>query len=151
MKQAIFLLASLVTFFSCFAQEITSETPKPVLTKDEYLKKSRGQKTGAIVLISAGGVLTIVGMAVAVNNFEIDFGGTYGSSNQTDNSNETLSGVLVIGGLAAMLGSIPLFVSSHRNKKRALQLSFINEPALHLQKSMVFYKAVPSVKLKIGL
>jgi len=138
-------------FICSFAQEIPSETAKPVLTKDEYLKKSRSQKTGAIVLISVGGAMTIVGTAIAMNDAGNEIVGIFDPNYQPNNNNETLSGVLVIGGLAAMLGSIPLFISAHKNKKRAMRISFINEPALQLQKSMVFYRAVPSIKLKIGL
>ena len=151
MKQAIFLLACMCPFICSVAQDMPSETSKPVLTKDEYLKKSRSQKTGAIVLISAGGVMTIVGAAIATNDLGNELTGIFNSNYQPDNSNETLSGVLAIGGLAAMLGSIPLFVSAHKNKKRAMSVSFINEPALQLQKSMVFYRAVPSLKLKVRL
>ena len=149
MKKATLLFVCMGTMFCSFAQETPSETPEPVLTKEEYKKKSKGERTAAIVMISAGGVMTIAGFAVVLNN--LDFNGLFDSNYQPKNQNETLEYVLVIGGLAAMLGSIPLFVSAHKNKKRAMSVSFINEPVLQLQKSMVFYRAVPSLNLKIRL
>ncbi len=62
----IFCLMLLFTFTvgSCFGQ-----TTKSTNTKNDYLKKSRNQKTAALVLLGGGFVVTMVGVGVASNNF----------------------------------------------------------------------------------
>jgi hypothetical protein len=148
MKKAIILFVCMGTMFCSIAQENPSGTSKPVLTKQEYLQKSKGQRTGAIVMVSAGGALAIAGLAVAVDEATNNIGNIFEPDKQTT-KNETLSNVLFITGVAAMLGSIGLFVSAHRNKVKGLALSFKNEPANQLQRSMV--RSVPSISLKIRI
>jgi hypothetical protein len=150
MKQAILLFVCMGTMLCSFAQETASETPKPSLTKEEYLKKSKRQRTGAIVMISAGGALVIAGIAVAANDLGNDLYNIF-DDNASTNNHETLSTVLAVVGVAAMLGSIGLFVSAHKNKKKAMSISFKNETAPLMQNSMVFQQYVPSLSLRIRL
>ena len=140
-----FLLFGLISIMQCsFGQDSS-------LTKEEYLRKSKGQKTGAIVLLSAGGALAIVGLAIETNDLNDDLGGLFDPNYDGDNtSNDTVSGILFFGGVAAMLGSIPLFISSHKNKKRAMSMSFENITAPQLQKNMVFNQHIPSVTFKVN-
>jgi hypothetical protein len=49
-----------------------------------------------------------------------------------------------------MLGSIPLFLASGRNKRKAMSLSFKNETAPQLLKGSFAYRPIPSVSLKIS-
>lgn len=142
MKKVILLFLCIGTMYCSFAQEIPSKSAKPTLTKEEYLKKSRGQKIGAIVMVSIGGLMTLSGIAVGLNDLENLF---------EESNNAGLTGVLIIGGVATMLGSIGLTVSSHINKKRALSVSFKSEPFHQLQKSTVVNKPIPSINLKISL
>jgi len=150
MKKAILLIVCAGTIFCSVAQQTPTETSKPVLTKDEYLQKAKGQKTGAIILIAAGGALVIAGAAVATKDLNDDLGNIFEPDTET-NKHETLATVLVVAGIAAIAGSIGLFVSAHKNKKRAMSVSFKNEPTLQLQRSMAFYRSVPSFTLKISL
>jgi hypothetical protein len=150
MKKVILLFVCIGTMYCSFAQETPSETSKPVLTKQEYFQKSKGQRTAAIVLISVGGAITVAGIAVAAGDATEDLGNIFDPNAET-NKHETLSIALIITGVAAMLGSVGLFVSAHKNKKRALSVSFINEVAPQFQKGMVFYRSVPSLTLKISL
>lgn len=156
MKKSILLFACTNAMFYTFAQEIPVEKPKPSLSKEEYLQKSKGQRTGAIVMISAGAATTIAGFAVAINEVENDLqNGVNAIFNptaaNTTNDNGTFAPALIITGVAAMLGSIGLFVSAHKNKQKALNISFKNEPAPQVHRSTVFYKSVPSLNLKIRL
>lgn len=153
MKKAIIFLICMGTMIYSIAQENPSETPKPLLTKEEYLQKSKANRTGAIVLISAGGAITLAGFAVALNSLEEDLGNIslFGSPTKTTNNDATFEAILIIGGVAAMLGSIGLFVSAHKYKRKALSVSFKNELAPQLQRSTVKYNAVPSLSLKIRL
>ncbi len=145
MKKATLLSVCIATILYSTAQETPAESPQPILTKDEYLKKSKSQKTGAIILISAGGAAAIAGMAIAADDLGDDLGGLFDPNYQEADSDDTVSGILFFGGVAAMLGSIPLFVSSRKNKKRAMTISFQNIPSTQIQKTMVMKKAVPSI------
>ena len=42
--------------------------PSPTLTKQDYLKKSKNQKTAAWIVLGGGIVLTSAGMAIGLNN-----------------------------------------------------------------------------------
>ncbi|MEP7143160.1 MAG: hypothetical protein ABI707_09835 [Ferruginibacter sp.] len=138
MKKAILLLVCIGTTFCSFAQQMPAETSKPALTKEDYLKRSKTLWKVAIIMVSAGGAMVITGIALAANN------NNYGD-------NETVAGVLFFGGCAVMLSSLGFSIPAHINKKKALSVSFKNEPASVLQRSAVFYKSVPSVSLKIAL
>ena len=151
MKKAIFLFVYLAAMFCSFAQETPSGDTNPLVTKEDFLKKSKGQRTGAIVLISAGGAMAIAGFGVALNDFSNDLGNIFSTTEHTSGNNSTLATVLIIAGVGAMLGSIGLFVSAHKYKRKALSLSLKNEMAPQLQRSMVFCQPVPSLSLKISL
>jgi hypothetical protein len=152
MKKATLFIGCFFLMLALVAQETPREKTAETLTKEEYLKKSKGQKTGAIVLISAGGALTAVGFIVALNDLEYDLGGLFDPNYQPrEDDNEAVAAVLVITGVAAMLGSIPLFISAHKNKKRAMSISFKNELAPQLQGSFVFNRSIPGISFKIAL
>lgn len=95
-KTGICLLLALMTF-NVFAQQ---------LTRADYLKKSKNQKTGAWVLLAGG--IGLVGIGAAIGGGEeasFDAAGT---------------GIVVAGiGVLASLASIPLFIASAKNKRRA--------------------------------
>ncbi|MDO9373972.1 MAG: hypothetical protein V4725_05985 [Bacteroidota bacterium] len=149
MKKISFALLCLSSVLSLNAQEIPAESAPAQLTREEYLQKSKGQKTAAIILISAGGAAAIAGLAIATNDLGDDLGGIF-DPNYQDNGNDTVSGILFFGGAAAMLGSIPLFVSSKRNKRRAMDLSFKNIPTSQVHQNMVINQQIPSINFRIS-
>jgi hypothetical protein len=72
-------------------------------TKDELLRRSKHQKTAGFVLLGAGVLL----FAIAAPG-EVSFGE---------------AAILAVGGGAAVLGSIPLFLASGRNKRMAMRMT----------------------------
>jgi len=82
--------------------------PQP-LTKNDYLQKSKNQKTAAWVLLGGG-------LALAVGGAVLDVNSDWSSS-------ETPYLVVITAGCASMLGSIPLFISSAKNKRKAMNAS----------------------------
>ena len=92
---SLLLLLSAVTF--------CQQTTAPTLTKAEYLQKSKGQKTAAWILLGVGVACAAIAAPgnVSLNSLP----------------------VLIIGGGAAAIGSIPLFIASAKNKKRASNIS----------------------------
>ena len=121
MKKYIIFLMLLILSATSFSQD--------------YLRKSKNQKTAAWILLGGGSALVVTGILLA-NNATIDNLGTG-------------AGVAIAGGVV-MLGSIPLFLASGRNKKKGMRLSFKNETAPQLLKGSFVYRPVPSVSLKIS-
>ena len=122
--------------FTFSAASFSQQTnPAPQLTKQEYLKKSKTQKTLGWILMGAGIVSTGVG-SIQVNP-------NYGS-------NTNRSGLLIVG-LAAIGTSIPLFIASVKNRRKATSLSFQMHQIPQLQQTSIVYYPMPSLRLKISL
>ncbi|ULQ54733.1 hypothetical protein [Flavihumibacter fluvii] len=109
--------------------------------KAEYLQKSKSQKTVGWVLLGTGVAVGIAGVIV-FNQSDWLFEG----DSQTDTG-----GILFLVGTCTALGSIPLFISSRNNAKKAAAISFKNQE-LYLPKGSNFLvKSQPAVSLKIKL
>lgn len=124
--------------------------PSQKFTKQDYLKKSKSQKTAAWLVLGAGVVLTSAGFAVELNNANDALIGLF-SLQQPKSSDD--GGVLFFSGLAAMAGSIPLFIASSKNKKRAnaISASFKMESRSTVQKSAFVRTSFPALSLKFSL
>ncbi|HET9744507.1 MAG TPA: hypothetical protein VFP97_02275 [Chitinophagaceae bacterium] len=114
-------------------------------TKEYYLTKSKNQKTVGYVLAGVGGALIVSGIIVGNgdnNNDpnELDFG-----------PNFDVGLWLVGGGIASGLASIPFFISSGNNARKAATIGInhqkIKLPQLNGQET-VFQ---PAISLKIRL
>jgi hypothetical protein len=127
----IFLLLIIAT--TTLSQQTS---PSPTLTKQDYLKKSKHQKIAAFCLAGGGAVLWLAGASKYMN--------------QEDNVDGGGEGAMVIGGLAG-LASIPFFILSSKNKKKAMSLSFKKETIPLIQKSSFVYRSVPSVNISFRL
>ena len=115
-------------------------------TKDTWLLKSKHQKTAAWIMLGGGTTLFIVGGVVAAHGlFDL-----VSDPGKADN-NVGVGGVLAITGGAAMLGSIPLFIASSKNKHRAMKLTFTNQPVPALVRNITGNKPVTSISLQFNL
>lgn len=132
MKRSILIFLILAFFTAARGQETNITIPE--ITKAEYLKKSKKQKTTAWVLLSTGSLSLLLG-SVEVNP-------DYGKS--------TNRVFLLIGGLVMVGASITLFTASARNKKRGMSLSLKNDTVPKLRHNTLGYSSAPSISLKIG-
>lgn len=130
MKKIITLAILLMVSVVSFSQQTN---PSPALTKQDYLQKSKNQKSYAWILLGSGAV--IFGIA-APGNVSLD-----------------VLGPLVVVGAVATLASIPLFIASAKNKRRAhaTNVFFKMETAPQLQNSSFANRPVPSLSFKISL
>lgn len=100
-----------------FGQQNSS--PKYDFKQEDYLTKSKKQKTFAWVLVGGGAALAVVGLAIPKgekDGFDIlTWSDTY--------KNEDIKASFILGGALSMGGSIPLFIASGRNKRKALAAS----------------------------
>lgn len=112
------------------AQVITDTSHRAADTAlgHELLQKSKSQKTAAIVLVIAGGA-AITGAAIGIG------ANLFGDTTPYE--------VLFYVGMGSALGSIPLFIASHKNKKKAQYLlRFENTPVSRI---------IPGTKTVTGL
>ena len=132
---------------TAFCQQTKTVTAQ--LTKTDYLKKGKNQKTAAWLLLGGGATVSLIGIAVEVNsanNALIDL-----FTLQPTTSSSSSGGVLFFTGGAAMLGSIPLFIASSRNKRKGMALSFKNVKMPQINNTSLVYRRVPSLSLTFKL
>lgn len=136
MKKLIFLIVLSILTVNSFSQ-----TQNFNLSKEDYLQKSKNQKTVGWVLLAGGTTMAVVGIIVG------------NDSNMFDNNSsdfETGAGLLVVG-LVADLVSIPFFISSSSNARKAATISFGVQKIYSPQNNVLITKTQPSITLKIGL
>jgi Na+-transporting methylmalonyl-CoA/oxaloacetate decarboxylase gamma subunit len=132
MKKIFIFLMLLLFTIRAFGQEI----PSTEFSKEYYLEKSKKQKTTGWVMLAGGAVVTVVGI--------IGF-----SSTDWDESSSDAYAFMTVGGPLICLGSIPFFISSGSNAKKAATLSFSNQPNLMPQQGLLVQNLQPSLSLKI--
>ncbi len=138
----LFLLMTVV--ICTYAQEIPTGIIK---NKQYYLGKSKSQKTAGWIIFGVGATALLTGVFVraAETSFYII---TIGSSSNSSNAPE----ILMIGGAVFMVGSIPLFISAHDNKLKAIQSSIglkMEENAGLIQMYVGKYQPAISWKIKL--
>jgi len=107
----LFLLVSLFSIASATASSQYADTVATMQARD-YLQKSNKQKTAGWILFSSGAVLASIGIIVTSTTalgdlIEGDEGSTGGP-------------ILMLTGLAGMVGSIPLFLAAGKNRRKAM-------------------------------
>jgi hypothetical protein len=129
------IMKKIMIYFLLFALPATSfcqktDDPAPVV-KTDYLTKSKSQKTAAFIFLGIG-VTTLTIAAVG----DLDF--------------DALGTLVVVGGVATIV-SIPLFIASGKNKRRAMKAStFIKmETAPSLQKQSYVQNSFPAFSVKL--
>lgn len=125
-----------------FNQQI--EAPKKELTKQEYLKKSKSQRIAGGIILGGGAILIGAGLATSLGN---GLANAFRLESPKNNSGD----VLTVLGVISIAGSIPLLISSGKNKRRAFSLSVKNQPSQVLQNNRLYTKMTPSLTFKINL
>ncbi len=135
-------LAFSIAFFFFIAQSFSQPPTSSIPSKDYYLQKSKKQKTTGLVVLCtglgialAGGIVYIIHEHNSDGWLDFDFTGAY----------------IAAGGGAVSLASIPFFISSSKNKKKAASVTLNKTPVLFLQQDGVVSKMHPTISLKIGL
>ena len=149
MKRIIILKLLLVFATTTFCQQIVQ---KHSLTQAAYLQKSKKQKKTAMIFLGGGAALIVTSLVIPQGEstgFQIDpIGGGY-----EGHKNDGIKGALGLTGVVSMLGSIPFFIASGKNKKRANRASvFINtEMTPVLQGTSIINQSFPVIGLKIKI
>ena len=145
MKKAIILLLLLVFATASFSQQTVQMRS---LSQADYLQKSKKQKKIAWILLGSGAALAIT---AAVIPSKLTDEGVPGVIWDDKYSNDW--SLLILPGTVAMLSSIPFFIASSKNKKRARAASafVIMEKAPVLQHAMIRNHSFPAVGVRISL
>jgi len=137
MKKTITYFLLLALPMSSFCQKTNDSTPS---IKTDYLVKSKNQKTAAWVLLGGGVALMGAGYLIGNSkNASFDDAGT---------------GVVLGGiGFLSTIGSIPLFIASGKNKRKAMKATaFIKmETAPSFQKQSFNQTSYPAFSLGLTL
>jgi len=109
------------------------ETVKTPMTKADYLQRSKSQKSTGWVLLGVGAVC--IGVA-APGNVSLD-----------------VLPILVVGGGAAIIGSVFSFMSSAKNKRKAnsMSASFKIETRAEMQQYSIARVPYPAISVKFHL
>ncbi|MBP6477320.1 MAG: hypothetical protein KA290_06350 [Chitinophagaceae bacterium] len=142
MKKIILFIAFFSMLTKGFNQQV--EEPKMELTKQEYLKKSKSQKTAGRILLGGGGILIGAGLLTNLSN---GLGNLFVEESQKNSSGD----IFTVLGVISIAGSIPLLISAGKNKRKALSLSVKNQPSQVLQNNRLYSKIIPSLTFKINL
>jgi hypothetical protein len=133
MKKQFVLFALLIPAFSSLAQQLSSSNSRAY-----YEERSRRQKTAGWILLGSGTVMA-VGGAMA-------FGKSWYSGSYTETD---IYGFVMLGGVASTIVSIPFFVNSGKNARKAATLSLKNQPFLLPPRNSICLDAKPVVTLTI--
>ena len=142
MKKIILLPLLLVIVFTTLGQQIK---PSRELIKQDYQLKSKHQKTAAWVLLGGGAVLLGASLIAGLNEVA--------NSDYLLDANTTGSAVLFFTGIIAAGASIPLFIASARNRRKAVSasLDFHMERPRVMQCTFVAHTSFPALSVKINL
>ena len=153
MKIIIPFTLLLLFSISSFCQSTPNDLPT---VKTDYLKKSKHQKTAAWILLGGGFALTTTSILIATPKATEDL--TYGlvgflAGEPVPENNYTAETILLVTGTAAMIGSIPLFIASGKNKKRAMNLTtnIKMEKAPIIERHSFVQSSYPAIAFKINL
>ena len=131
MKTIISFLLCITFCYPCFAQS----SPIKELNSEGYLHKSKVKKTIGCTFLGAGAVLFITGGIIdKVKQPELLAGFTY----------EFI-------GISSALVSIPFFISSSKNKRKALVFTLNTRKAVKFRQNVASQFEQPTVTFKIIL
>ena len=150
MKKIIFGTILIAFAAVSFAQQ---SAPKQTLIQTDYLQKSKKQKKTAMIFLGGGAALIVASLVIPQGEptgFQIDpiTGGFY-----EGHKNDGIKGALGLTGVVSMLGSIPFFIASGKNKRKARQASvFINMERAPVLQGMAFSThSFPAAGVRISL
>lgn len=143
LNKIIFLLTLLLFVVKSFSQTTTNTAH----SRDYYLTKSKNLNKAANILL-AGGAVCILTAFLIPKGEEI-----YDGSFFRKYKNDGIRALLGLTGITSMLGSIPFYIVSAKNKRKAnaATLSFNNQRVLFPQRGTFVSKTQPTLTLKIGL
>jgi len=134
-KSLITLLLILFVLPCTLGQQLNSEKRAK---QETYLEISQRQQKTGWILLGTGAATTVIGIAAFSNSWDS------GSDSTTD-----LFGFVMLGGLISTFSSIPFFISSGVNKRRANRIAFsiYSQPYMNFELTGLTLKPQPAIKI----
>ena len=152
MKKLLSLIVLTIVSFHSFSQEMQPVEYKPV--KTDYLAKSKKQRTAGWILTGTGVTVFSIGMVVSMTELAEEVtvgiaGSLLPESEQVPETHSKGGGALTITGLVMVATGVTFLSIAKKNKRKALSMSFINEPSQQLRYNTVMNMSVPSLRLRL--
>ena len=141
-------------FITCavfLALATASFCQKRSLSSEEYLTKSKNQKKVAWILLGGGAIIATVGAVIPAGDLTGEI--SYPCLCQDVRENDEIKAALGLSGGVSMLASIPFFIASGKNKKRAKEATaFLNmEKATVIRGASIGSRSFPALGIRITL
>jgi len=137
-------------FFLVFSLSfVVADAQQRMTTPDEYARRGRKLGTAAWILAGSGATLIAAGTILAVNVKwdELDYDDNGYGENETL---KAVGAVALIGtGVIASIGSVPLFIISAKNKRKAASFSFRNERYPQFMPGKIASASLPALTLRL--
>jgi hypothetical protein len=153
MRKIIPFTLLLLFSIASFCQSTPNDLPT---VKTDYLKKSKNQKTAAWILLGGGFALSMTSFVIATPKAAEDMTYVLGGfivGQPAPENDYTAESILLVTGTAAMVVSIPLFIASGKNKKRAMNMTtnIKMEKATIIERQSFVQSSYPAIAFKIDL
>lgn len=145
MKKILLLIILVSIAGTTFSQDTESTM---ILTKEDYLKKSKSQRNAGIALAVTGVGLAVIGGAVWMEGFSTGFNWIEPSSGGEEMG--TGEALFVLGAVTTLC-SVPCFIAAAKNKRKALAISMEMKYTPVLKTIGVSNVSSPTLTLKIPL
>jgi hypothetical protein len=144
MKKIILCAAFVALASTTFCQ-------KRSLGSEDYLKKSKNQKKIAWILLGAG--VAFVSAAVIIPEGALTDEIDWTCLCQDIHENDGIKGGFLLAGGGTMVASVPFFLASGKNKKRAKEATafLLMEKATVIRSAAIGYSPFPAIGIRISL
>ncbi len=99
-------------------------------------------------MLGGGVAMTTIGIIIASGQTNDRLNDPFGVDPFSGNEG---AAIVAVAGLASALGSIPFFISSAKNARKAAMISFNNQKVLFPQQNTFVLKTQPTLTLKLRL
>ncbi len=127
-----------------------AQTVQPILTKEDYLKKSKHQKIAGVVFIAGGVALMAAGLDKSLDGLSFNLGGGSPPAGYEPPKDHT-AGILFFSGVAFEALGISLLYASKKNKRRAIEVSIKNKFGMYVHPQGTAMRPLPTLHLSIPL
>ena len=146
MRKIIFSVVLFLFNASLFSQQTN---PARTLSEQDYLKKSKKQKKTALIFLAGGAGLIITSFVIPRGALEED-GICVGPYCDDKYKNDGIKTTLFIAGGVAALSSIPFFIASGKNRRKATSVSFKMENTVHFYNRNLASASFPALRVKLS-
>jgi hypothetical protein len=147
MRKMIFSSMLLLLSSSLFGQQTS---PGHAVSDQDYLQKSKNQKKASRILLASGAGLVIASFVIPRGTLEED-GICVGAFCDKKYKNDGIKTALLVAGGVVALASIPVFIASKKNRRKAGAVSFKMENSIQLYNQKLVSAWFPALRVKLNL